>query len=69
MYLAMDQYEEALAAFDHALQLDATQSFTWSNKAMALRALGREWEAQEADQQAELRQNRSESAPRGPADG
>jgi lipoprotein NlpI len=46
----MQHYDEALAALDHALELDASMAFAWSHKADALRGVGREAEAQEADE-------------------
>lgn len=47
----LKRHDEALAAYDRALALGLGQyeSFAWENKATALRALGREAEAQEAE--------------------
>jgi tetratricopeptide (TPR) repeat protein len=52
MYLGTQRYQEALAAFDRALELTPTLALTRGNKAISLRALGREAEAQEAERQA-----------------
>lgn len=48
VYLALQQYEEALAKFDHARSLSAEAGFAWRRTAKALRALGREAEVDEA---------------------
>jgi len=39
------QFERALAAFEHALELEPENGLAWLNKAMALRELGRPDEA------------------------
>jgi lipoprotein NlpI len=48
-----EHFDEALAAFDYALALDESLGFIWRNKSRALRALGRDAEAQEAERQAD----------------
>jgi tetratricopeptide (TPR) repeat protein len=54
VYLRLKRYEEALFNFNHALTLGQTgapawESSAWENKAVALRALGREVEAKDAE--------------------
>ncbi len=44
-YVAQEHFELALQAYDQAIALDPNDPLGWSNKAVALEALGRPWEA------------------------
>jgi Flp pilus assembly protein TadD len=48
----LERSEEALAAFDCALALDPTNALAWSNKAITLRRIGRNAEAEAAERRA-----------------
>jgi tetratricopeptide (TPR) repeat protein len=50
--LGLERFEDALAAINHAITLNANSPMTHRRKAAALRALGREEEAREAERQA-----------------
>ena len=62
----LKRYDEALAAYDRALALDPKYAFAWNNKGIALRALGREAEAQEAERHARLRYGSARCGGAGP---
>lgn len=47
--LALECYAEALEAYDHILIFCPTADVVWQSRALALRALGREQEALEAE--------------------
>ncbi len=47
-----EQFEEALSAFDRAIQVDPEYALAWYNRGHALRALGRDEEADAAYEKA-----------------
>lgn len=52
LYFELQRWDDALAAYDRACILDPEFESAWYGKANALRALGREAEAQEAERRA-----------------
>ena len=52
MLFKLKRFPEALAAYERALALDAQYAKAWRNTALALRALSRAKEADEAERRA-----------------
>jgi len=48
LWRELKKYDEAVDAFDKALQINPKDPLTWMNKGDALKALGRKAEADEA---------------------